>query len=157
MSEPKKKSKFWSEFRTFIARGNVMDMAVGVIIGAAFKAIIDSLVADILNPLLGLFSGGSTDLSGIAIALPGGGSLMIGNFLNSILNFLIMALVIFLLVRTINKAYEKIEQLTKTKAQKATEAEAAAAAAAAEAQPKAPTEAELLTQILAELRAQRGA
>ena len=154
MSDTKKKTRFWSEFRTFIARGNVMDMAVGVIIGAAFKAIIDSLVADILNPLLGLFSGGSTDLSGIAIALPGGGSLMIGNFLNSILNFLIMALVIFLLVRTINKAYEKIEQLTKTKAQKAAEAEAAAAAAAA---PKTPTEAELLTQILAELRERKGA
>lgn len=154
MSDTKKKTRFWSEFRTFIARGNVMDMAVGVIIGAAFKAIIDSLVADILNPILGIFAGGNTDLTNLAIHLKSGGDIMIGNFLNSILNFLIMALVIFLLVRTINKAYEKIEQLTKTKAQKAAEAEAAAAAAAA---PKTPTEAELLTQILAELRERKGA
>ena len=89
MSDPEKAKGFLGEFKTFIARGNVMDMAVGVIIGGAFKSIADSLVNDIINPILGIFTGGYSDLSGLVISLPLGGDLMIGNFINAILNFLL--------------------------------------------------------------------
>mgnify|MGYP000488407041 CR=1 FL=1 len=85
-----------AEFRKFIARGNVMDLAVGVIIGGAFKGITDSLVNDILNPVLGIFAGDNEALAGLAIPLPGGGDLMLGSFLNAVLSFLIMAFVVFL-------------------------------------------------------------
>ena len=71
--------KFMEEFKAFAMRGNVIDMAVGVIIGGAFKAIADSLVNDIINPALGVFTGGHTDLSGLSFSLPGGGELMLGN------------------------------------------------------------------------------
>ena len=83
--------KFMEEFKAFAMRGNVIDMAVGVIIGGAFKAIADSLVNDIINPALGVFTGGHTDLSGLSFSLPGGGELMLGNFINAILNFLIIS------------------------------------------------------------------
>lgn len=102
--------KFLNEFKTFIARGNVMDMAIGVIIGGAFKAIADSLVADIINPILGIFTGSGVSLSEIDISLPGGGELMIGNFINSIVNFLIMAFVVFCIVKAVNKAHEKLSK-----------------------------------------------
>ena len=96
-----------AEFKQFIARGNVMDMAVGVIVGGAFKAIADSLVNDIINPILGIFAGGNESLSALAIHLPGGGDLLIGSFLNAVLNFLIMAFVVFCLVKSINKFHRK--------------------------------------------------
>ena len=99
-----------AEFKQFIARGNVMDMAVGVIVGGAFKAIADSLVNDIINPILGLFAGGNESLSALAIHLPGGGDLLIGSFLNAVLNFLIMAFVVFCLVKSINKFHRKKEK-----------------------------------------------
>ena len=99
-----------AEFKQFIARGNVMDMAVGVIVGGAFKAIADSLVNDIINPILGIFAGGNESLSALAIHLPGGGDLLIGSFLNAVLNFLIMACVVFCLVKSINKFHRKKEK-----------------------------------------------
>ena len=99
-----------AEFKQFIARGNVMDMAVGVIVGGAFKAIADSLVNDIINPILGIFAGGNESLSALAIHLPGGGDLLIGSFLNAVLNFLIMAFVVFCLVKSINKCHRKKEK-----------------------------------------------
>lgn len=102
--------KFFNEFKTFIARGNVMDMAIGVIIGGAFKAIADSLVADIINPILGIFTGSGVSLSEISIPLPGGGDLMIGNFINSIVNFLIMAFVVFCIVKGVNKVHDKLSK-----------------------------------------------
>ena len=92
--------KFFDEFKTFIARGNVMDMAVGVIIGASFKAIVDSLVADIINPLLGLFGG--MNFSEYVINLPGEATLNYGNFITAIINFIIMAFVIFCIVKFMN-------------------------------------------------------
>ena len=92
--------KFMDEFKAFISRGNVMDMAVGVIIGASFKAIVDSLVADIINPLLGLFGG--MNFSEYKIQLSGEASLNYGNFITSIINFLIMAFIIFCLVKFMN-------------------------------------------------------
>ena len=99
-----------AEFKQFIARGNVMVMAVGVIVGGAFKAIADSLVNDIINPILGIFAGGNESLSALAIHLPGGGDLLIGSFLNAVLNFLIMAFVVFCLVKSINKFHRKKEK-----------------------------------------------
>lgn len=105
-----KATGFFAEFKKFIARGNVMDMAVGVIIGGAFKAIADSLVADIINPILGIFTGRSTDLSGLSFSLPGGGELMLGNFLSAILNFLIMAFVVFCLIKTLNSFHDKLSK-----------------------------------------------
>lgn len=92
--------KFLDEFKTFISRGNVMDMAVGVIIGASFKAIVDSLVADIINPLLGIFGG--MNFSDYKIQLPGEATLNYGNFITSIINFIIMALIIFCIVKSMN-------------------------------------------------------
>ena len=95
MSVHQKATGFLAEFRKFIARGNVMDLAVGVIIGGAFKGITDSLVNDILNPVLGIFAGDNEALAGLSIPLPGGGDLMLGSFLNAVLSFLIMAFVVF--------------------------------------------------------------
>ncbi len=108
MSTTEKAKGFVSEFKQFIARGNVMDMAVGVIIGGAFKSIADSLVNDIINPILGIFTGGSSDLSSLSFSLPGGGDLMLGSFINAILNFLIMALVVFCIVKALNTFHDKL-------------------------------------------------
>ena len=105
----KKTTGFLAEFRKFIARGNVMDLAVGVIIGGAFKGITDSLVSDILNPILGIFAGDNEALAALSIQLPGGGALMLGSFLNAILNFLIMAFVVFCMVKGLNRLHRKEE------------------------------------------------
>ena len=92
--------KFFDEKKAFISRGNVMDMAVGVIIGASFKAIVDSLVADIINPLLGLFGG--MNFSEYKLKLLGDATLNYGNFITAIINFVIMAFVIFCIVKFMN-------------------------------------------------------
>lgn len=94
--------KFLDEFKQFISRGNVMDMAVGIIIGGAFTGIVSSLVEDIINPLLGLFGGMNFDQ--YKLQLTGEATLNYGEFITSIINFLIMALVIFLLIKVMNKA-----------------------------------------------------
>ncbi|RYH08691.1 large-conductance mechanosensitive channel protein MscL [Tropicimonas sp. IMCC6043] len=94
------------EFRTFIARGNVMDMAVGIIIGAAFTAIVTSLVEDLINPLIGLFTGG-VDLSGLGVTIGSGEDAAVfayGSFIMAVINFLIVAWVVFLLVKAVNRA-----------------------------------------------------
>ena len=101
---------FWKEFKVFVARGNVMDLAVGVIIGGAFSSITTSLVNDILNPILGIFAGDNEALAALAIQLPGGGALMIGNFINAVLNFLIMAFAVFCLVKALNHLHRKKEE-----------------------------------------------
>lgn len=103
--------QFFSEFKTFIARGNVMDLAVGVIIGGAFSNITTSLVNDILNPILGIIAGDNQALAALAVQLPGGGALMIGNFINAVLSFLIMAFAVFCLVKVINRLYKKKEEV----------------------------------------------
>ena len=89
------------EFKDFIAKGNVMDMAVGIIMGAAFTAIVTSLVDDLVNPLLGLFIGG-VDFSSMSAGL-GDAQFMYGNFINAVIKFLIIAWVVFLLVKGVNK------------------------------------------------------
>ncbi|HWL59212.1 MAG TPA: large conductance mechanosensitive channel protein MscL [Paracoccus sp. (in: a-proteobacteria)] len=140
------------EFKEFIARGNVIDLAVGIIIGAAFTAIVNSLVTDLINPIIGLLTGG-TDFSGHYFVLkgdvPAGASLKAardsgasvfawGSFISAIINFLIIAWAVFLLVKGVNKVQSSVVK------QKAAE-EAAAG----------PTQEELLIQIRDELRATR--
>lgn len=104
------------EFRDFIARGNVVDMAVGIIIGAAFTAIVSSMVADLLNPILSLFLGGidfsgmyvllgSGEYSSIAAAEAAGAAVFAyGRFIMAVINFLIVAFVVFMLVKAVNRA-----------------------------------------------------
>ncbi len=96
--------KFFDEFKTFIAKGNVMTMAVGIIIGAAFTAIINSLVADIITPLIGIVIGG-INFTGIAVTV-GSASLLVGNFIQAIINFLLTAFCLFLVVKFVNKLSE---------------------------------------------------
>ena len=89
------------EFRDFINRGNVIDLAVAVIIGGAFGAIVTSLVNDLIMPLVGIIIGG-IDFSGLALTV-GAARILYGNFIQAIVNFLIIAFVIFMIVRSINK------------------------------------------------------
>ena len=92
--------KFLTEFKEFVAQGNVMDMAIGVIIGAAFKAIIDSLVKDILNPLIALFTGDDLSMLSIKIA---GAQLTYGNFISAVINFFIIVLILFIMIKAVAK------------------------------------------------------
>lgn len=101
--------KFLNEFKAFALKGNVMDMAVGVIIGAAFKMIVDSLVNDIINPLIGIAF--QTDFSAVVLSLPGNVTLNIGNFISTVINFVLMAFVLFMIVKSLNK----IQSLTEKK------------------------------------------
>ena len=96
---------FLAEFRKFIARGNVMDLAVGVIIGGAFKAIADSLTNDILMPLLGILVG-RVSFADLTLTL-GEAQIVYGNFIQAILNFLIMAFAVFCIVKAVNRFHRK--------------------------------------------------
>jgi large conductance mechanosensitive channel len=142
-----------NEFRTFIARGNVLDLAVGIIIGAAFTAIVNSVVTDLINPIIGLIIGGM-DFSNMYVVLRGevadGAALKTardsgaavfayGAFFMAILNFLIIAWVVFLLVKAVNRA------------------KAAVATQDAAAEPtKGPTQEDLLAEIRDLLKARAG-
>lgn len=103
-----KTNGFFAEFRKFVLRGSVMDLAVGVIIGGAFKTIVDSLCNDILMPFIGIFVGRDT-FSAIAFHI-GGASIKFGNFIQSIVNFLIMALIIFCIVTSVNRLRSRFPQ-----------------------------------------------
>jgi len=110
------KKGFVAEFKEFIMRGNVMDMAIGVIVGGAFTAIVTSLNEDILSPILGIFGG--TDFSELKVTLGSGElapTLTYGNFITAIINFLITALVIFCIIKGINRASERATALIKKK------------------------------------------
>ncbi len=117
------------EFRAFIAKGNVMDMAVGIILGAAFTAIVTSMVDDLINPLLGIFIGG-IDFSGLSFGV-GDAQFMYGNFINAVIKFLVVAWVVFLLVKSVNKMRDA----------------AAKKEAPAPAAPKGPSEIDVLMEI----------
>lgn len=128
--------RFFSEFKEFIMRGNVIDMAVGVVVGGAFRGIVDSLVADIIMPAISLITG-KVDIASLAVTIPNPKnteetliSLNYGNFLQTIVNFLIIAFTIFCVIKMINTVHEKMD--------KKHEVEEAVAAETAE---------ELLTQI----------
>ena len=112
------------EFREFIQRGSVLDLAIGIVIGAAFAAVINSLVNDIIMPPIGLILGG-VDFSNLFINLSGGdyaslaaaqeagaATINYGLFINAVINFLIIAFVIFLIVRQINKLQKEEEETT---------------------------------------------
>ncbi|OJH45481.1 large conductance mechanosensitive channel protein MscL [Paracoccus sp. SM22M-07] len=135
----------FSEFKTFIARGNVVELAVGIIIGAAFTAIVNSVVVDLINPIIGLLTGG-VDFTDKYVVLsgevPAGASLEVartsgaaifayGAFAMAVLNFLIIAWVVFLIVRMVNKLQSRIVP----------------AKQAAEEAPAGPSQEELLAQI----------
>ena len=121
------------EFKDFIAKGNVMDMAVGIIMGAAFTAIVTSLVDDLVNPLIGIFVGG-IDFSGMSVGF-GDAQFMYGNFINAVIKFLIIAWVVFLLVKGVNRMKD-----------------AAMKVEVKEEEPAGPTQEELLTEIRDALR-----
>ncbi|MBF9038142.1 MAG: large conductance mechanosensitive channel protein MscL [Paracoccaceae bacterium] len=133
----------FAEFKSFIARGNVMDMAVGIIIGAAFTAIVTSLVGDLINPLIAIFTGGidfsgwfyaldGNDYASLAVAFEAGAPVFaIGKFVMAVINFLIVAFVVFMLVRLVNR----IKSMT--------EAEKEEAASA----PAGPSELDILIEI----------
>ena len=141
-----------SEFKDFIAKGNVMDMAVGIIIGAAFTAIVKSMVDDLINPIIGLFTGGVDFTNKFAVlsgevaagssleaAREAGASVFAyGAFIMAVINFLIIAWVVFMLVKSVNRVKEAAEK----------EEEPAPEA------PKGPTQEELLTEIRDALKAQ---
>ena len=95
--------KLFSEFKAFIAKGSVIDLAVGVIIGAAFKGIVDSLVSDIISPLIGLIA--NTNFTDLVWQI-GGVSIKYGSFITAIINFLLMAIVLFLIVKAISATRE---------------------------------------------------
>ena len=102
--------KFFEEFKKFISRGTVMDMAVGVIIGGAFTAIVNSLVNDIFMPLLSLITGGF-DIAGMSVSFGVGenaATLNYGAFLSAVINFLLIALVIFCIIKAMNTAKDKM-------------------------------------------------
>ena len=141
-----KKPSWIEDFKTFAIKGNAMTLAVGVIIGAAFQTIIKSLTDDIIMPIIAIFLGG-IDFSEIKVVLPrlfgdpvldeAGNEILntlnYGNFISAVINFLILALVVFFLVKSLNKMTEKKEK------------EEAAPEAPAEPQPSA--EEKLLTEI----------
>lgn len=128
--------KFLEEFKAFAIRGNVMDMAVGVVIGGAFTAIITAIVEGLLTPILGLLLPNST----FAEWAPGGFGL--GAVINAIIVFVLTALVVFLILKAVNKA----ASLAKKKEEEPAPVEEA---------PAAPTTEELLAQILEELKANK--
>ncbi|MER1954717.1 MAG: large conductance mechanosensitive channel protein MscL [Desemzia incerta] len=100
--------QFIQEFKEFAFRGNVLDLAIGVVIGSAFTGIVTSLVANIINPVVGALTGG-TDLSGLSLTIAGA-ELMYGAFISSIIDFLIIALVIFVFIKLINNAQMKFNK-----------------------------------------------
>ena len=135
------------EFKAFIAKGNVMDMAVGIIVGAAFTAIVKSVVDDLINPIIGLIIGG-IDFSNLFVVLKGEGDyaslteareagaavFAYGSFVMAVINFLIIAFVVFMLVRYVNKVKDAATKK---------EEEAAPAPEA----PKGPSQEDLLAEI----------
>jgi large conductance mechanosensitive channel len=103
------------EFRDFIARGNVMDLAVGIIIGAAFTAIVNSLVSDLINPFIGLLTGG-VDFSSHVLRFGAGedaATFRYGAFITAVINFLVIAWVVFLLVKAMNRLRTMVDTTEK--------------------------------------------
>ena len=104
------------EFKEFISRGNVMDMAVGVIIGGAFTGIVTSLTNDVIQPIIQLIAGGAPDVSGVMIP---GTNINIGAFFSAIINFFIVAAIVFAMVKAMNKFQEATSALLKKEEEEA--------------------------------------
>ena len=96
------------EFKEFLLKGNVMDMAVGIIIGAAFTAIVTSFVDDLIMPIIGMLTGG-VDFSSLAVTV-GSANLTYGNFIMAVINFIIIAFVVFCMVKAMNKMRKPAEE-----------------------------------------------
>ena len=116
---------FMNEFKEFIARGNVIDMAVGLIMGSAFTAIVNSLVNDLIMPVVGMICNG-VNIADLSVTV-GSAKLMYGSFLQAIINFLIIALVVFCMVKAINTMHDKAKKLAGKEEAKAEEEEEEAA------------------------------
>jgi large conductance mechanosensitive channel len=101
----------FKEFREFAFKGDVVDLAVGIVIGAAFGGIVKSFVDNLINPLIGLLGGGTSALDGLAIHISSSVAITYGAFLSALLNFLIVAVAIFLVVKTVNR-FRKAEEAT---------------------------------------------
>ena len=165
----KMKPSWWDEFIAFAVKGNAMALAVGTIIGGAFSTITKSLTHDLIMPVVNIFLGGA-DFSEAKIALPrmpwveatyetvvdATGAevvqevqnyLTYGNFISAVINFFILAMVVFWIVRILNKVTEMAEKKKREEEAAAAAAAAEAAAAEAAANPPAPTAEELLTEI----------
>ncbi len=141
--------KFFEEFKAFITKGNVLDMAIGVIVGGAFGAITSSLVGNVITPLLAwLFKAPNTDALNITLraADEAAGTeavvLGLGTFVGAIINFLVIALVLFSVIKAFNKARELAEAKLKKEQEEEAKPE----------EPAGPTTEELLADILAELK-----
>ena len=160
MNNPIKKPSWWDEFIAFAVKGNAMALAVGTIIGAAFSTITKSLTDDIIMPIVSIFLGG-VDFSELKLVLPrlwgepkfdADGveilnTLNWGNFLSAVINFFILALVVFFIVKGMNKLSEAATRKEREEAEAAAAAAAAAAAEEAAKNPPAPTAEELLAEI----------
>lgn len=129
-----KSKKIIGEFKTFIERGNVVDLAVGVVIGSAFSKIVTSVVNDLLTPLIGIILGG-LDFSNLSITI-GNSQINYGLLINNIIDFFIIAICVFILVKFINKLTKKKEVEEETKIE----------------EPKKSNEELLLEEILKELK-----
>ena len=110
--------KFMDEFKAFISRGNVVDMAVGVIVGSAFTAIVNSLVKDVVTPCIGVLTGGVDFTQMKYVITPGTEevaevAILYGNFIQAIINFIIIAFVVFCMVKMINTMRTKMEEAKK--------------------------------------------
>ena len=145
------KSKFFDEFKKFIARGNVIDMAVGVVVGSAFTAIVNQLVQGIINPCIGkLF--GDINLADYKVVLTAATeetpevAILYGSFIQAIINFLLVAFSVFVMVRAINRVKDAMTRKQKE------EEEAAAKAAEAAKEPEAPPEPSEEILLLREIR-----
>ena len=154
---PKKKKRkfgtgiknFFSDFKKLISRGNIVDLAVAVVVGSAFTAIVNSFVADIIMPLIGLATG-KTDMSELVWVLKDDIAIHWGTFLQAILHFLLIAFFIFLVLRILMNAQSGLKKLSRKERKAAREAAAKAAAAKEEPAP-APVETEL--DLLRDIRA----
>lgn len=111
--------KFWQEFKAFALKGNVLDMAVGVIIGTAFSAIVNSIVKDLITPMFGIILGG-IKFDSLSVQI-GDSVITYGNFIQSVVNFLIISLTIFLFVKLSSKLFHKKEEAKKEEAAKKSE------------------------------------
>ncbi|HIV02211.1 MAG TPA: large conductance mechanosensitive channel protein MscL [Candidatus Aphodoplasma excrementigallinarum] len=111
--------KFWQEFKAFALKGNVVEMAVGVIIGTAFSAIVNSLVKDLITPLFGIILGG-IKFDSLSVQV-GDSVITYGNFIQSVVNFLIISLTIFLFIKLSNKIFHRKEEIKKEEAAKKSE------------------------------------
>lgn len=107
MADAPKKESLWQELRSFLLRGNVLDLAVAVVVGAAFTAVVNSVVNDLINPLIGLLLGG-LDFGGLSFSI-GDATFAYGSLIMAIINFVVVATVLFFIIKAMNAVSKKKE------------------------------------------------